>query len=348
MNILELFNARQMLAYARQRQTRNYIGELLFPSKTITDIDFKYFRGANNIPVMAQVQTFDAEASIADRDTLSYVEGSLPPIKRKIRIGEKELIKFNAPRQGTNEVDEAVRQVYNDVDNMLDAVKARIEWMRMQALTGGAITLSENGVILSVDYGVPSGNKETLAGTDVWSDTANADPIGDMIRWRDALIDATGVAPERSLTSSTQLGYLLQNVKVREAVHGSATGAVAPAINLTQLNQLLQVSGLPPIVSYDLQVRSQAADGTKSSARLFPANKFVMMPGVALGDTLFGPTAEALDLASEGVIQMSDTPGLIAMVYKEKDPPGHWTKAAAIALPTFPNADLVFQATVSA
>lgn len=347
-SVLDHFNARQMITYARQRQVRQYVGETLFPANTINDLDFEYFRGAQNLPVMAQVQAFGAEASIADRDTLSTVKGSLPPIKRKIPVNERDIIKLQAPRTGTNEVDEAIRSIYNDTDNMIDAVNARIEWMRMQALATGQIVLNENGVILSVDYGVPAGNKETLTGTALWSDTANADPIADMIRWRDYLIDTYGVAPERSLTSTRQIGYLLQNQKIRELVHGRATGAVAPAISQAQLNQLLQTEGLPPIAAYDLQVRSQAADGTKTNVKLFPANKFVMMPGGPLGETLYGPTAEALALAGDGDIEMSQVAGIVAVVYKEKEPPAIWTKAAAVALPTFPNADLVFQAQVSA
>ncbi len=346
--VLEMFNARQMLAYVRARQPRQYIGELLFPRQTIDDIDFKYFKGAQNLPVMASVQTFDAEASIADRDGLSYVEGSLPPIKRKIRIGERELIKLNAPRQGSDEVDQAIRAIYNDTDNMIEAVNARIEWMRMQALCTGLISLNENGVVLTVDYGVPAGNKETLSGTALWSALTTADPISDMLRWQQYLIDTYGVAPARSLTSMKNLGYLLQNQKIRELVHGKATGtAVPPAITRQQLDQLLQAEGLPPIVAYDVQVRSQANDGTKTNVRLFPQNMFIMMPDGKLGDTLFGPTAESLRMVSSGVITMAEASGIIAEVYEQQDPPGHWTKASAIALPTFPWAEYVFQGTVA-
>lgn len=227
--ILEVFNDQELLAYARAFPVpQNFIGPALFPAKTTTSLDFKYVKGSQQQPVMANVQTFGAEASIADREFgYSYVEGSIPPIKRKIVINEKELIQYNMPRLGTDDQEQAVDNIYDDVDNMLTAVQNRIEWMRMKALVNGKIVLDELGVKLEVDYGYVAEQQETLLSTAKWSDHANSNPIDDIRRWCDETEVRTGTRPTRALTTNSVLGHILLNAKIRLMVHGDQ-GSIKP------------------------------------------------------------------------------------------------------------------------
>jgi len=68
-----------------------------------------------------------------------------------------------------------------------------------------------------------------------------------------------------------------------------------------------------------------------------------MLPPTRLGDTLMGPTAEAL---LDDNVEANLIAGIYATVEHENEPPMIWTKASATSLPTFPAADLVFQAVV--
>src|SRR5690606_15593849 len=116
------------------------------------------------------------------------------------------------------------------------------------------------------------------------------------------------------------------------------------AISLNQLNELMRTMGLPAIATYDLQVRKQKADGTYETGRFFPEDKFVLLPADKLGDTLDGPTEDAM---LDPDIEATEIAGIYAAVYKQSmDPPVIETKAAACRIPTFPMADTVFQATV--
>jgi hypothetical protein len=136
---------------------------------------------------------------------------------------------------------------------------------------------------------------------------------------------------------------ILKNASVRTSIWGD-NGGTRP-VALAELNNLLASMNLPRIQTYDTKVRTQAAAGTYTTAALFPLTKFVMFGDGKLGETLYGPTAEALmhhDLTA------SEAPGLFASVDEEKEPPAIWTKAAARAFPTFPGCNSIFQAVVTA
>lgn len=343
-DLLKLFSRKAVLNYARARQPRTYLGPTLFPSRTLNELSFEYWKEANRLPVLANVQAFGAEAEIASREGAEKVSGEFPPIKRKINLNERLLIALK--REGAGDSDLVKNQIFNDLDNLIDSVNARFEKMRMDAVATGKIQLIENGMKLDVDYGVPANHQEVLAATDTadgfWS-YANAEPITQIQEWVDLIVADTGIRPERALTSQTVVANLLKNKQIRTMIYGDLGGT--RAITAVQLNDLLQSMNLPQIATYDLQVRAQAENGTYSALRLFPVNKFVLLPGTALGETLQGPTAEALldpDIVSQ------EAPGIWATVESITEPVGVWTKVAATGLPTFPMADTIFQAQVLA
>ena len=71
-----------------------------------------------------------------------------------------------------------------------------------------------------------------------------------------------------------------------------------------------------------------------------------MFPDGALGNTIYGLTAEEIELANDSSVDMNSIGNIIAMVYNTTDPVARWTKAVATALPSFPVADEIFIAKV--
>ena len=229
---------------------REYVGLTLFPMWPPTNS--RSCNGAAEPAArMASVQAFGAEAQIASRDGAVKVSGEIPPIKRKINLGERELIALK--REGAGDVAMVRDQLYNDLDNMIDSVLARIEAMRMSALATGQIVLNENGLIMTVNYGVPQGNQAILQAQNVpggqW-DQANAQPITMIQTWVNAVIAACGVRPTRALTSNTVVANLIRNAQIRTMIYGNQGGSRAVSVN--QLNDLMQTLNLPQIATYDL------------------------------------------------------------------------------------------------
>ncbi|MDI9412090.1 MAG: major capsid protein [Bacillota bacterium] len=348
-NILKEFARQLTIEYARQRialkeqnlkeDVNAYRGPELFPIDIVNELSFDYWKDLHLLPVIAAVQAFGAEAQIASRDGHERVAGEIPTIKRKINLAGRALIALR--REGLGDIDFVRDTLYNDMDNMLDACLARVEKMRMDALTTGKLVLEENGVKMTVDYKVPGDHKQTLSGTSKWDNYEESNPIEDIARWANKVADTTGIRPTRALTSSAILDALLMNKNVRQMFYGDLGGS--RLISLDDFNAVLRTKRLPTIDTYDVRARVQKENGDYETFSFFDSKKFVLMPEGKLGDTLVGPTEEAM-LDTE--VDAKEMAGAYAAVYQEMEPPMIWTKAAMTAIPTFPMADSVFQATV--
>lgn len=336
-SVLQLFPQREILDYLGNRQFPALLGETLFPEVKHQSLEFDLIKGARRIPVIASVHAFNTEAEIGSREANKQAL-ELALIKRKLQMDEKDIIALENPRNPA-EQQYLMNEVYNDIDVLVNGVRARVEAMRMEAIASGTVTLAENNLSATINYGVPSDHKEVLSGTDLWSDPAS-DPIAQIMEWSNTL----GTNPTRALTSNTVLGALLKHPKVAGALFGQGTSRIA---SRAELNAYLQQLGLPAIATYDAVYRKQAANGTYTQVRYFPANKFVLLPETTLGETIYGPTAEEVRLARDPSIDITRVGNVLAMVYEESlDPVSTWTKAVATALPSFPAADEVFQGTV--
>lgn len=337
-NVLELFNNKEVLTYLANAPKPQYLGATLFPEEKKDDFEFDVLLGADQTPVLAEVHAFDTESVIRQRQA-SVQELELLLIKNKIPLKEKELIKLESPRNNA-ELDYLRKNVYNDMDRMVNGVLSRVEKMRMDVLANGVLSVSENNVTLNIDYGVPATHKETLT-TTAW-DQAGSDPIGDIIRWAETL-QGVGVTPTRALTSTKVVNLLLRNTAVITAVVGTS-GRMPTRV---ELNTFLSSQGLPVIATYDEMYRVLNADGTYTTGRYFPENKFVLMPGDSLGQTLYGPTPEEVRLRRDPSIETNLYGNVTGIVYESNvDPVSTWIKATGLAAPSFPAANYVFQAQV--
>lgn len=335
-DILELFDHKTVLSYLKERKLTPYLGETLFPEVKHDTLEFEYLVGASNLPVAAKIHAFDTEAEIG---SVEFGEQGLEAayIKKKYQIKEKDLIALQFPRT-PQEQQVLMGRVFNLIDRAVADVRAQKEIMRMQALSSGELSLAmEGGETLTIDYKVPDEHKEALSGTAYWNlDTA--DIIGDVTRWSEALDEK----PTRALTSTKIISQILRNSKIIGALFGKDSGRVA---TLADLNAFMKSHNLPTIAAYDAKYRVQNANGTYTTQRYFPENKFVMFGDSALGETLHGPTPEESRLLRQGNEQVTNVGNVIGMIFEEGlDPVSTWAKAAATAIPSFPEANNVFQA----
>lgn len=336
--IEEIMSTQELINYTKTRQPIPMMGDLLFPERKIEGLEIEMIKGASNLPVAASVHAFDTETEIASREGTSKAIEELALIKRKIKVSEKELIALNAPRS-TKEEEQVIHKLFNDVDNLVASVKTRIEAMRMEALSTGKIVLNENGVKGTIDFGTPSGHKDTKT----WK-SGTPDILGDIYTMTDKIVADTGFTPTRALTSRTVLNTILKDEKIRAAMFGVNAAKVA---TLTELNQLLASQGLPTIATYDAQYRVQNNKGLYTPKRYLADNMFILMPDGMMGETLYGLTAEEVELRNKSDIDITNIGNIIVEQYATTDPVAKWIKAVATALPSFPYADQVFMATIN-
>lgn len=307
------------------------------PSQTINDLDYRFTRGGEGLMEAATYRAYDAEAPTTSRPGVSRVSGELPPLSRKIRLGEYDRLR---QRNLGSEVRNAI---LDDAERVARQIAARIEVARGDALVNASVTISENNVAAVVDFGRSSA-MEVSADTagDFWDGTAPT-PLQDLLTWRDAYVEQNGSEPGVIVANRKILSHLMKDDEIRNLVF--PTGSTQPAVvTESAVGQVLNAFGLPPISLYEAQVKVSG-----SATRIIPQTKILMLPapgsldGDQVGKTLWGTTAESLE--SEYGLGGQEA-GIVAGAYHTFDPVAVWTKAAAIALPVLANPDLVMVADV--
>lgn len=329
--IEEVFNTKELINYFKERQVVPMLGESLFPERKIQDIEFDMILGRGGLPVSANVHALDTATQLASRQAIEKGVASLALIKRQIKITEKELIKINNPRTDA-ELAFVLSQLYKDSEDMVESVKVRVEAMRMEALSTGKIKIEENGVKVTIDYGVPTGNKKSFN----WSNVDTATPLDDLETLAAAVEAESGSRPTRALTSRKAAKRICACKSVREAIHGVNA---AKTVTIAQLNELMTELDLPKILIYEGKYKVEATKGFDTK-RYFPENAISMFGSETLGETIYGLTAEEVKLIGDGKMEEAEMVGNVFVgTYTSIDPVGEFTKAAATVLPSFPHAD---------
>ena len=245
------------------------------------------------------------------------------------------LIKLQAPRN-TAEENYLKQYVFDDIDAMVQAVKARGEKMTMEMFATGKITDKSHGI--SIDYGVPKAHQTSLTGNSTWGKDG-ASIIENLQDWSDKL----DITPTRALTSKKVLRVLMRSTEIKEAIFGKDTGRV---VGQSDLDQWMTAQGLPIIRAYDGKYRTEDAKGNLTTESYFPEDRIVLFNDEVPGQKIYGPTPEENRLVSSNA-QVSNVGNVMAKVYEtSEDPIGTWILAAATMLPSFASANNVFQAKV--
>ena len=345
-------------------EPNNFLGNRWLPNVMINDLEFEYILGQSRTPVMATILGWDSETPLhAKARPGERVSGELPPIKRKARFGEKTLIRFLQPRAGSNDVQVAIDDVLTQTVDLVRSIQARMEWLRMQALSEDMVVYNEDGVTFSFNYGIQDEFQINLvtqqdgAGTSVaadygseWDDHANSTPIQDLTTICDEIENATGVRPAEFVGGTEVMGHLLRSDSVRTMIRGSS--APSAILTVQELQVAFDLYNLPTLTAYSTRVQAEAADGTLSEVRPLAPNKAFLVPGggaiapghSSVGASLWGPTAESRELI--GTPLVSEAPGIYAKTYANEDPPEEYVKAAAVAFPSLPGADKLGQMTL--
>lgn len=341
--VTDLVEPMEMIGYVRgvqiELERNTFTLSQYLPNNQVDEIEWRVTTANLRDEDAAPLRQWDTEAPVGGRQGAQRLYGELPPISKKIPLGEEQRLRARALLRGDGDTTEIVNGVFNDAERMTRAVLARMELLRGEAIQTGQNVINENGVVQTVSWGRKGAH--TVSAAIKW-DQATADPVADMRAWVQTYIDTNGVAPAFALTSTQVITQLMLNQKIREL----ATTAVLGAPSLVTVDTVMAVFaafGLPPLVAYDTTVR---LSGT--STRVTNVKMLTLMPPAVepLGETRWGPTAESMVLAAGNFVPVADAPGIVATIMATDDPPTTWTKATGVGLPLLPNPDLTFTATV--
>lgn len=334
----DVFNTHELINYFKERTLAPMLGEALFPERKIQDIEFDMILGTGGLPVSASVHAFDTKTQMASREAIEKGVASLSLIKRQIKITEKELIKIQNPRTDA-ELAFVLSQLYNDSEKMVEAIKVRVEAMRMEAISSGKVKIEENGVKVTIDYAIPAGNQLPFN----WVATTST-PLIDLETLATAVETECGSRPSRAITSRKIVKVICANTSIKKAVFGTNSDKL---VTLSLLNDLLSQSDLPILLVNEGKYKVETAIGF-STVRYFPETVISMFGSSTLGETIYGLTAEEVKLIGDGKMEDASMVGNIFVgTYTSIDPVGEFTKSAATALPSFPHGEELGIATIT-
>lgn len=297
------------------------------------------------IPMMAQFHAFDTESQKTFRipiDTHNIEKGLI-----KVKINQSERMRALMGRgvQGNALYD----YVLNDGIRLAEQVFTRSKVAKNELMATGQVTIKENDLNLTVDYGVPASHKGLTFDVGEGATDDLSSQIQDIID--DA--EAAGVTITGMMTSKRNLTKMRKNAALQTLINGSI-GAGQLIKNSALSAYLEEEFGITQIITNDLTYGKSAiigADGRPqiSSARYFPTDKvtfFAANPGGKLGTGLWGNPPEADDfeikVGASGV-----SPYVWVSQWFEKDPHVLWTKASALFMPVLYNPDSLWIADVT-
>lgn len=296
------------------------------------------------IPVMAQFHGFDTEAQTTFRvpiDTHNIEKGLI-----KVKINQSERLRALI-RSGVRE-DALYDYVINDGVRLADQVFTRTKVAKNELMASGKVTIHENDLNLTVDYGVPAANVAY---------TLNLNYAADIDAQIQQIVDDAldkGVVITGMLTSKKNILKMRQNSLLQKAINGNV-GAGALVARTALEAHLSEEFGIDRIITNDLTYGASATigdDGRPSIAtsRYFPVDKisfFATNPGGKMGVGLWGdpPEVEAANFYS--VKKDSANPFVHVMQWMETDPAVLWTKASGLFMPVLYNPNSLYIATAT-
>lgn len=296
------------------------------------------------IPVMAQYHGFDTEAQTTFRvpvDTHNIEKGLI-----KVKINQSERLRA-LTRSGVRE-DALYDYVMRDGVRLADQVFTRSKVAKNELMATGKVTIKENNLNLTVDYGVP---------TEQTAYTLTLDAEDDIPSQLQSIIDAArekGVTLTGMMTSGTNITKMRSNAAIQKAVNGNiGAGAL---VRRDALNAYLEDEyGINRVIVNDLTYGASAAVGEDNrpsitTKRYYPKDKvtlFAANPAGRLGVGLWGDPPETDANGLLDVSQSGESPYVYVTQWMTPDPAVLWTKASALFMPVLYNPNSLYIASVT-
>lgn len=298
-----------------------------------------------NIPVMAQFHSFDVEAQKTIRrpiDVHNIEKGLI-----KVKIDQSERLRALIGRGVTSE-DALYNKVLNDGYNLAEEVFTRSKVAKNEMLATGKITIRENNLNLTVDYGVPDNhvNKSIDFGAGA------AKPVDEQLLDLVAEARDNGAPITGIYTSGAMISKLRKNAALQAVINGSTM--VGKLIRRADLEAYLNEElGISRVLTNDLIYSLPLTMGENgrpvvNKQRYYPANKITFFSASnKLGRGLWGDPPEVSAAKYMEVTGSEVSPYVYVSQYAENDPAVTWTKASGLFMPVLFSPDSLYVATAA-
>lgn len=321
----------------------------LFGDEKTTNISARWQSIASEyqIPVMAEFHAFDVESKTTFRPPVDnhYIEKGLI----KVKINQSERMRILSRSGIREESPEMYDYVLGDGARLAEQVFTRTKVAKNEVLATGKMTIKENNLDLTIDYGVPAGQLAF---------ELDLDPTADLGAQFEEIIEAAksvGVVLNGMITSSSNIKKMRANAGLQRDINGNVgIGSLVRSSSFTAF--MSEEYGISNIITNDLTYaveNGMDAYGRPKvkQYRYFPKDKvtfFSTNPGGRLGTGLWGdpPEIEASRFGHQAAGNGGISPYVYVDQYMEHDPTVLWTRASGLFIPVLYNPNSLFIATV--
>lgn len=356
LNLYDLVNAKPLAEYieAKVSNTVPYLGATLFPATKIQGLSLEWLLGYDELPVSLAPSAFDSKAPIRDRIGVASINTQLPFFREATTIGEKQrqeilgLLALN----NNQYIRPAIERIFDDSYRLVQGAEVVAERERISLLVDGSISISSDAKdsrVSKVAYNYDVDNKwhtnnySTITDSaKKWSDTANSNPLQDILDRVRTAKNFNGTVLTRGIVSSKTWGYILANQNIKKAIN--PLGAANLIITPTDLRNFILINTGVTLTVYD----KVYADKSGTVHQFYPDDYITLLPADTLGQTVYGTTPEEADLvyaqsgeSSSALVQVVNT-GVAITTERETHPVNIKTIVSALVLPSFPRIANVF------
>ena len=339
MTIFDLVSAPELASYWTElpQDEPPYVGAELFPADKKRGLDISWIKGSRGLPVVLKASAFDVYAVPRGRAGFEMLKTQMPYYKESMYIDEEMRQELNMVLETGNSayIDAVMDRIFDDQMQLLRGAEVARERMRMQAVMTGVVTINSNGQKFSYDYGVPETHKGDAAVK--WSQKDTADPIDDLNKAKEQILEDTGNTVTRGLCTTKTWRTLRDNDKMMKSIF-VLTNGVDRITDAQLADHIAEFTGIR-LVTND----KRYADESGKAQKFVPDGTVSLFPDGPLGKTWFGTTPAESDLMSSGIANVSvvDT-GVAITTAAHHDPVNVETIVSMICLPSMEQADSLY------
>ena len=347
-NVFGLVNKKDLLEIGYDvTRPNDPVDQLLDDDKTDNLMaEWESLAAEYGIPVMAQYHAFDVEAQKTIRRPIDVHDIEKGLIK--VKIDQSERLRALMGLGVTNET-ELYKKVLNDGYNLAEEVFTRSKVAKNEVLATGKMTIVENNLNITIDYGVPVDHVNKVLDFGAGA----AKPLGEQLLDLVAEAKSNGTTINGIYTSDAMIQKLRKSSALQAAINGS--NMVGKLIRRADLeaylaDELKITRVLTNDLIYSLPL-TMGANGRPvvNKRRFYPENKitFFSANGV-LGRGLWGDPPEVSASKYMQVEESEVSPYVYVSQYAENDPAVTWTKASGLFVPVLFNPDSIYIASAAA
>lgn len=277
-----------------------YIGPTLFPAQKKAGLDLSWLKGSKGLPVSLMPSAFDAKATFRDRIGFSKLETEMPFFREGFKIKEKDRQELLRIRESNDPYLQAILdRIFDDAAELIAGAAVVPERMIMQLLFpvdgNVGITITANGVDYTYNYDTDGSWKTTnyiaLTGTDVWTNTTNADPFAAFQTAQDTIAEKTGTTLTTAIMSTATFNMMGKTDAVKNRWL-TTTGRSMGYLTKNEIADTIRGTSNIDIVLYDKSYK----DESRIAHKFVPDGYVALIPDGSIGTTWYGTTPEEADL----------------------------------------------------